>query len=90
MEKINYSQLENQIKTLHTDKNNKTIWEKLAYHEVNSEGKVINPFLISIDSDLIKKYKVKTVFNTLEEYNDYSSSIINNLKNQLKENLTPS
>ena len=86
IEKIDMTKSENQIKDLNRS-SNLTLWEKLDYYEINSEGKVINPHILKIDSS--KRGNKNLVFNTVEQYTEYKENVKNSIKNEIKQNLTP-
>ncbi len=89
MKRIETTKSENEIKSLERS-SVLTLWEKLDYYEINSEGKVFNPYLNQIDSQVQAKHKeYKNIFDTVEEYNEYKEGIKLNIKREIKENLTP-
>lgn len=89
MKRIDTTKSENEIKTLERS-SVLTIWEKLDYYEINSEGKVFNPHLNQMDTKVQAKHKeYKNLFDSVEEYNEYKEKIKENIRNEIKANLTP-
>lgn len=87
MNKIDTTQMENQIKSMKST-STLTIWEKIEYYEINSEGKIFNPYLQKMDNEY-KTNNYKDFFQSIEEYNTFKNNVILSLKEELKSNLTP-